>query len=165
MIKDSGERTAYDTGAVRDLKEGKGRFDLVPLADLARIGRDEILKCIADFEEDGNIYHLDEAYRKFAVKAFGKLSAANIELSIHFEEGAKKYEENNWKKGIPESSYIDSAVRHYCKWQRGDDDERHDRAFLWNVICLIWTHEKAEEEPRRVEASGIDPAWNFDRRP
>lgn len=31
MINDSGERTEFRTGAVRDLHEGKGRFDLLPL--------------------------------------------------------------------------------------------------------------------------------------
>lgn len=30
-IQDSGERTEFSTGAVRDLHEGKGRFDLLPL--------------------------------------------------------------------------------------------------------------------------------------
>ena len=30
MIKDSGERTAFDTGAVRDMHIGKGRMDLLP---------------------------------------------------------------------------------------------------------------------------------------
>lgn len=29
-IKDSGERTEFDTGAVRDMHTGKGRFDLLP---------------------------------------------------------------------------------------------------------------------------------------
>ena len=28
-----------------------------------------------------------------------------------------------------------------CDWLRGDDDERHDRAFVWNIMCPIWTHE------------------------
>ena len=30
IIKDSGERTEFSTGAVRDMHEGKGRFDLLP---------------------------------------------------------------------------------------------------------------------------------------
>lgn len=30
IIKDSGERTQFETGAVRDMHEGKGRFDLLP---------------------------------------------------------------------------------------------------------------------------------------
>lgn len=29
-IKDSGDRTAFETGAVRDMHTGKGRFDLLP---------------------------------------------------------------------------------------------------------------------------------------
>lgn len=31
MIKDSGERREFDTGAVRDIQKGKGRCDLMPL--------------------------------------------------------------------------------------------------------------------------------------
>ena len=30
MIKDSGDRTKFSTGAVRDMHEGKGRMDLLP---------------------------------------------------------------------------------------------------------------------------------------
>lgn len=30
VIKDSGDRTEFETGAVRDMHENKGRFDLVP---------------------------------------------------------------------------------------------------------------------------------------
>jgi len=40
VIKDSGKRQDFDTGAVRDTQEGKGRFDLLPtiaIADLARL--------------------------------------------------------------------------------------------------------------------------------
>lgn len=30
MIKDSGQRTEFSTGALRDMHEGKGRYDLLP---------------------------------------------------------------------------------------------------------------------------------------
>jgi len=30
MIKDSGQRREFETGAVRDIQEGKGRYDLLP---------------------------------------------------------------------------------------------------------------------------------------
>jgi hypothetical protein len=30
QIKDSGERTQFETGAVRDMHQGKGRYDLLP---------------------------------------------------------------------------------------------------------------------------------------
>ena len=68
-----------------------------------------------------------------------------LDVSIHFEEGAKKYGEYNWQKGIPVQSYIDSAVRHYLKHLRGDDDENHLRAFVWNIFCCIWTVKHKEE--------------------
>lgn len=61
-----------------------------------------------------------------------------LEVAKHFEEGAKKYGEHNWQKGIPVKCYIDSAIRHYLKWHRGDQDEPHDRAFVWNLLCCIW---------------------------
>ena len=43
MIKDSGERTKFETGAVRDMHEDKGRFDLLPncgYLESMRIGMD-----------------------------------------------------------------------------------------------------------------------------
>ena len=43
------------------------------------------------------------------------------------------------EKGIPLSRFVDSGVRHYLKWLRGDKDEPHDRAFCWNILCCIWT--------------------------
>ena len=36
-ISDSGDRTAFDSGAVRDMHEGKGRCDLMPLDVAATI--------------------------------------------------------------------------------------------------------------------------------
>ena len=62
-----------------------------------------------------------------------------LEVSKHMEEGAKKYGERNWEKALPVSCFIDSAVRHYLKLLRGDDDEPHDRAFCWNMLCCLWT--------------------------
>ena len=39
MIKDSGNRTEFDTGAVRDMAQGKGRCDLLPPLALLRLAR------------------------------------------------------------------------------------------------------------------------------
>ena len=39
IIKDSGERTEFSSGAVRDMHEGKGRFDLLPMCVLMRLAR------------------------------------------------------------------------------------------------------------------------------
>ena len=139
-IKDSGDRTLFATGAVRDLREGKGRCDLMPLGVVAESMNDKIIGHIAHFQEHGTPFHL---YRVLA--DVGNLPAFNgqpnmfLETAKHFEEGAKKYGEQNWQNGIPVKFYIDSAVRHYLKWRRGDNDEPHARAFVWNIMCAIWT--------------------------
>lgn len=141
MIKDSGDRTEFETGAVRDCAEGKGRCDLVPIEafyDLVR-GNDEIFRQLGCFQNKKNPYILELIFNEFVTTYFKSNYDAFLELAIHFEEGAKKYSDNNWKKGIPLDRYLDSAVRHYCKFKRGDTDERHDRAFLWNIICCYWT--------------------------
>lgn len=39
MIKDSGDRTQFPTGAVRDMHGGKGRFDLLPWAAIWEVAR------------------------------------------------------------------------------------------------------------------------------
>lgn len=38
-ILDSGERTQFNTGAVRDMHEGKGRFDLLPMCVIKRLAK------------------------------------------------------------------------------------------------------------------------------
>lgn len=90
-IKDSGERTEFQTGAVRDMHEGKG--------DMASVPWEAILR-----------------------------------LSQHYENGAKKYDRWNYRKGIPLSSFIDSACRHLAKYQCGCDDEDHLAAAAFNVL-------------------------------
>ena len=38
-IKDSGERTVFPTGSVRDMHEGKGRMDLLPWAAIMEVSK------------------------------------------------------------------------------------------------------------------------------
>jgi len=101
-VADSGDRTRFDSGAVRDMHEGKGRFDLLPMCVLSRLAK-------------------------------------------HYENGAKKYDERNWEKGIPCHSYADSAMRHIAKYMDGWRDEDHLIAAIWNLCCLAWTEEKKPE--------------------
>ena len=138
-ILDSGNRRTFQTGAVRDIQEGKGRCDLLPLLPIYNMLRDDILFCVNQFEDSGDPKYLLEAVLQFSTEFNNSVYTMLLEVSIHFEQGAQKYGENNWQKGIPVHCYIDSAIRHYLKYKRGDDDERHDRAFVWNVLCAIWT--------------------------
>ena len=138
MIKDSGNRREFTTGAVRDIQSGKGRCDLLPLDVISELCHGEILRRIYNFTQDGDVSHLFEVLAETMPK-FGSYSNMLLEVSIHFEEGANKYGDHNWQKGIPAHCYIDSAVRHLLKWIRNDNDEPHDRAFVWNIMCCIWT--------------------------
>lgn len=139
-ILDSGERRAFETGAVRDIQEGKGRCDLLPLEEVCQVMDGKVLDAICNFQEDGNPSWLFFAIKDFINFYMGTdKPTAMLEVAIHMEDGARKYGERNWQKGIPARCYVDSAVRHFLKFRRGDTDERHDRAFLWNILCCIWT--------------------------
>lgn len=136
-IKDSGERRQFDTGAVRDIQEGKGRCDLMPLDVVGHILHNPTLAYMHIFQLSGNVDALHDALSACGI--FHDPHTMFLEVAKHFEAGAKKYGEYNWQKGIPTHCYIDSAVRHYLKYLRGDKDEPHDRAFVWNILCCIWT--------------------------
>lgn len=147
-IKDSGDRTEFDTGAVRDMREGKGRCDLMPLEVVAEFlilfHSQQVaapINHIAWFQKNGDTEELYRSlYKFYTMQPDWNLSPATmfLEVAKHFEDGAKKYGPDNWRKGIPVNCYIDSAIRHYLKWLRGDKDEPHDRAFVWNLMCCIW---------------------------
>ena len=38
-VKDSGKREEFSTGSVRDIREGKGRYDLIPPKSLRRLAQ------------------------------------------------------------------------------------------------------------------------------
>lgn len=138
-IKDSGNRREFTTGAVRDIQEGKGRCDLMPLRVISNHLGSKTLLNIALYTEHNNTAFLQIALDLFIKESkFKDGYEMYLEVSKHFEEGAKKYGEYNWQKGIPVNCYIDSAVRHYLKYKAGWTDEPHDRAFVWNIVCCIW---------------------------
>ncbi len=162
-ILDSGNRRKFESGAVRDIQEGKGRCDLLPLDVVAGyMHGDAIFYAIDMFQNSGDVNCLYHCLSHFewhwgqnvecaedpllqTISTNYKQATMLLEVSKHFEEGAKKYGDNNWRKGIPVHCYIDSAVRHYLKFLRGDKDEPHDRAFCWNIMCCIWTCEHHPE--------------------
>lgn len=146
QILDSGNRREFETGAVRDMQEGKGRCDLLPLDIIGDLLDSEILYNIDAFQHGGDREYLRVTLEIFTRDCFDRnIYTVILELAKHFENGAKKYGERNWEKGIPVRCYIDSAVRHYLKFRRGDTNEPHDRAFVWNIVCAIWTCEHMPE--------------------
>lgn len=96
IVKDSGKRQEFSTGAIRDEQEHKGRFDLIP-------------------------------------------PIVEERLAKHYESGAKKYGDNNFRLGMPVKRYIDSARRHLNKYRMGLADEDHLIAAIWNLAAIIET--------------------------
>ena len=156
VIKDSGNRREFETGAVRDIQEGKGRCDLLPLDVVSNILNSAAIYNISEFINTNDLIYLHRALSTSNI--FDNCHTMLLEVSKHFEEGCKKYGENNWRKGIPTRCYIDSAVRHYLKYLRGDRDEPHDRAFCWNILCCIWTciHKPELNDYRKEEDNKND---------
>lgn len=64
-----------------------------------------------------------------------------LRLARHYENGARKYTDRNWEKGLPLSGFIDSAFRHLVLFMGGDRTEDHLAALLWNVFGFIHTDE------------------------
>lgn len=152
MIKDSGQRTQFETGAVRDLREGKGRMDLVPLDIVSNIISSKMLKCIDEYTHTGKNKKLEKSIFAFCEERNWDIYTAMLEVSKQYEEGCKKYGDFNWQKGVPIHCYIDSACRHYIKWRRGDIDESHDRAVIWNILGALWT---AKHKPEMQDLQTI----------
>lgn len=148
-IKDSGNRRQFESGAVRDIQEGKGRCDLLPLDAVSMLLSNsmyqEILGRINIYLWNGDISEIITAVKLFMENEFRTVENAVLEVSVHYEQGCNKYGERNWEKGIPAHSYVDSGVRHLMKYLDGWNDERHDRAFIWNMLGLIWTHKNKPE--------------------
>lgn len=144
-VLDSGSRRDFGTGAVRDSNENKGRADLLPLDVVAAYVEDDnesvdwVLMHISKFQEYGQEHYLFNALNTFSQKRSWDPYTMLLEASKQYADGAAKYGANNWKMGMPVQVCIDSAVRHYLKWLRGDEDEPHDRAVCWNLLCAIWT--------------------------
>jgi len=166
-VLDSGKRTEFPTGAVRDMHTGKGRNDLIPpriayhllevkedpsnpSMEAYAIGALYAYWCMKNEAVTSRLNLLRECFvrccyvivdKNHSGAALTRLQVINIgldRLAKLYEKGAEKYGELNWTKGIPSSSFYDSAHRHMRKHLLGQDDEDHLAAFLFNVVGLMY---------------------------
>lgn len=150
-IKDSGNRRQFESGAVRDIEKGKGRCDLLPLSSISRLNItsntniNNIFDYLNAFMWEGDVHNLVKIIDNFCIATDCTVAGWMLEVSKHYEEGAEKYGERNWEKGIPLHSFIDSAIRHLLKYIDNWEDEPHDRAFIWNILGAIWTMDNKPE--------------------
>jgi hypothetical protein len=56
--------------------------------------------------------------------------------AVHLTKGAKKYAARNWMQacdGEARARFKASAARHFAQWMRGDTDEDHAAAVMFNL--------------------------------
>jgi hypothetical protein len=58
-------------------------------------------------------------------------------LARHYANGAKKYGDHNWEKGVDYSGCINAIFRHTIKFMLGSKDEDHLAAIAWNAFALM----------------------------
>lgn len=66
------------------------------------------------------------------------------EKSRIMEQGAAVHAPRNWEKGIPESNYLDSLVRHLQLYVLGCNKEPHLSQISWNADCWLATRLRIE---------------------
>jgi hypothetical protein len=57
-------------------------------------------------------------------------------------EGANKYGKNNWQKGQPTETALESLHRHLAKYELGDRTEDHLSAIIFNVQLIMKNEEQ-----------------------
>lgn len=160
-IKVDGEFHQFEGGGIRYTKDGKGRFDLIPADALVTFInfveyqlevtphinrlRDTAHLIVNYANRDFKNAILGVTLRKYCIDSdeIGKNEVWNAvvvmlkDLAIHFQKGAEKYGENNWKKGIPQWSFEDSGFRHLCQYLNDETDEPHWISSIWNMMCWL----------------------------
>lgn len=104
----------------------------------------------------------DEKNRQFDTGAQRDTGEGKLRMSLvpqqelkrvmkRYLDGAEKYGENNWMKGMPLSVYYDCAHRHLEAWWRGEDDEDHAAAVVWNMLCAMYAERCREDMDDRLD--------------
>ena len=114
---------------------------------------------------------MKEENRQFATGAQRDTSDGKLRMSLvpqqelkrvmkRYLDGAEKYGENNWMKGMPLSVFYDCAHRHLDAWWSGKKDEDHAAAVVWNMLCAMHTESNAKE-PHSDHQDDLDDRWTF----
>ncbi len=102
-------------------------------------------------------YQRDTAKNKPHISLILKAYYGLCAINERFEEGAKKYGNDNWRKGAPLSTFAESASRHLMQAMAGFTNEPHWKAAGWNILCLLDTKKRIElgELQRELDDLGI----------
>jgi hypothetical protein len=66
-------------------------------------------------------------------------------IALIFEEGQKKYGEDNWKSGDRQffRDCLNHAQDHLLRFNNGDRSENHLAKVAWNCLAYLWWMEKS----------------------
>jgi hypothetical protein len=83
------------------------------------------------------------------------------ELAFVYTIGAKKYEDENWRKGMGYKKMVRAIMNHLTKWLAGherdaEDGQHHLASVAWSAFSLMEYERLAKENP--------DFAASFDNR-
>lgn len=174
--KDDGIKTTFSTGAQRDTRKGKGRYDLLPVCALLRYYNYH-QESIIIFEREESLRTADQAiiylfkylaghhdYDYLALAAYAVTGAAATEeyieeyncgvlpplaidrLAKRYEFGCDLYGDRNWEKGQPISVLIDSALRHLFMYIDDHINEDHLAAAMWNIFGAMFMEIKHPDQ-------------------
>lgn len=68
-------------------------------------------------------------------------------LAVHLTKGAQKYDARNWMKASGDAEltrFRESAIRHFIQWMRGDVDEDHAAAVMFNINGAEYVKERQD---------------------
>lgn len=186
-IKDSGYRHIFkdkngNEGAIREITEDKPNFLLFPIELLILFDKENMFyKDMQQFFNTRDPQVIQDIINNISNALGWDKARLAKEVSTQYTDGARKYPAFNWQKGLPWSSYLKSAFRHFNslqnyaiktnqwqdflkgyngstvkqEYQPDPDDEHHERAVIWNLVSLLWTMEN------RPEFDDLDEELNF----
>lgn len=98
--------------------------------------RDEVIEAITDFMITGDKNELINAvFEVYCVKHHDNIideNGAIVDIAKVLQEGAKKYQPNNWRL-IPQEEHLNHALIHYIAYLMGDTQDDH----LDHCMCRL----------------------------
>ena len=68
-------------------------------------------------------------------------------LALIYNEGATRYGDYNWTKGLPYTNTLDHALEHLTKYLTGDRSEDHLAKVVWGMFVLMYQDDHHNIEP------------------
>lgn len=137
MIKDSGDRTEFSTGAVRDMHGGKGRMDLLPWAAIMEVSK-----------------HCEEGALKYGEHNVDKGIPIHSLIDSAMRHLAKYLE------GWDDEPHLRAAAWNvlWAIWMEQKHPEMQDIPTRMNgAVTTDKDHQKAASQPERTIVANLPP--------